>query len=82
VTVAFFDFNFEREDGTRLAFTVVGNDQGVLSDPTIEIFLGPAERYEIIVAFSHVPEKAYDEQFQTLMRVSATEVLKENIIND
>jgi hypothetical protein len=54
----------------------------VLSDPTIEIFLGPAERYEIIVAFSHVPEKAYDEQFQTLMRVSATEVLKENVIND
>jgi FtsP/CotA-like multicopper oxidase with cupredoxin domain len=46
-------------NGTRLEFTVVANDQGLLSDTTIEdeILVGPApERYEIIVTFSDFPD--------------------------
>ena len=45
---------FELDDGTRLEFTVIGADQGLLESPVTvdEIFIGPAERYELVVSFA------------------------------
>jgi spore coat protein A len=52
-------FEIQDENGERLPFTVVGNDQGLLADivEVDEILLGPAERYEIVVSFSSVAGK-------------------------
>ena len=44
----------------RLQFSVVASDQGILpaTDLRDEIILGPAERYEIIMSFSSLPDGA------------------------
>jgi hypothetical protein len=41
-------------------FSVVGSDQGILpaTDMRDEIVMGPAERYEIVMSFSSLPEDA------------------------
>jgi FtsP/CotA-like multicopper oxidase with cupredoxin domain len=65
----FFEIFFEISDGTQsvdnttvkqhVPFTVVGNDQGLLGNPVTvtELFMGPAERYEILISFKDLPNQ-------------------------
>ncbi|MGV9771376.1 multicopper oxidase family protein [Streptosporangium sp. NPDC003464] len=45
------------DDGRRLDLVQVGADQGLLAAPVVHRFLpiAPAERYDLVVDFSHVP---------------------------